>query len=230
MSFLHAASLPLSPYFHRLQAFVFYLLTGTVVFAPLRSQSTTVARSATRTPQHQAPSCSPKSMYRLAQLVSRLASISDPNKQHWTARNQRTAGAGNPRHRFKDIACQHCARIVLISHSQVHLSHHTLPPLTSGFRYPEIQQIEVNFLIDKGFTTGVFAAMPTWISKVASGSLGCLSSDVLALLLQRLANKPVPRPESPLCDYCGESCPHCGRGKSSPSKKARNVGRNSGRY
>lgn len=185
MSFLQAASLPLSRSFYRIQAFVFYLLTGIVDFAPLRSQSITVARSATRTPQHQAPSCSPKSMYRLAHLygIKELQALA-----------------------IQDIASK-------ISHENI------VPELFSSLtaRYPEIQQTEVNFLIDKGFTAGVFAAMPTWISKVASGSLGRLSGDVLALLLQRLATKPVPRLKTPFCDECAESCPH------RPSKKARNA-------
>ncbi|KZT08420.1 uncharacterized protein LAESUDRAFT_811506 [Laetiporus sulphureus 93-53] len=51
----------------RLQAFVFYVFTGEVRFAPLKSQN----RDANEAPQAQdsyAPLCSPKSMYRLADM------------------------------------------------------------------------------------------------------------------------------------------------------------------
>ncbi|CCL99840.1 uncharacterized protein FIBRA_01864 [Fibroporia radiculosa] len=136
--------------FNTLQAFIFYVFTGKIEFAPLKSQPISIRKEkySIRRKPYQSPFCSPKSIYRLADMygIHDLQTLA-----------------------LNDIKSKLSPENIMIELSS------SLTPI-----YPEVQKMEVDFLLEKGLTPSVIAAMPTWIGKVATGSLGPQGGDTLA--------------------------------------------------
>lgn len=57
-------------------------------------------------------------------------------------------------------------------------------------RYNEVQEAEINALITRiGLTPAVLGALPLWMAKLGSGELGPRSAEVMAMLMQKIAER-----------------------------------------
>ncbi|KZT08413.1 uncharacterized protein LAESUDRAFT_723932 [Laetiporus sulphureus 93-53] len=84
-------------------------------------------------------------------------------------------------------------------------------------RYLELQKLEVSYLL-KNLSANLMSFIPGWIAKVASGELGPMGGDVLAILFEKLAEKVISLNDKPAlkCRYCystncNRRCHNCGR-------------------
>ncbi|OJT09292.1 hypothetical protein TRAPUB_14289 [Trametes pubescens] len=154
------------------RAVVFYAYTHRVVFAPLRSQGFPF-KPADEDDPSQLPICSPKSMYRLAMKVGHacMAScgkVSDlPRAQYGNAELERLAG--------DDIATKLSTQ-------------NALTELFSHFtsRYPQIRDMELNFVVAHLKHPHIVVELPTWIDRFARGELKeC--ADTFGRLIHKLA-------------------------------------------
>ncbi|KAI0929768.1 hypothetical protein AcV7_010398 [Taiwanofungus camphoratus] len=81
-------------------------------------------------------------------------------------------------------------------------------------RYPEIQQLQVDFISTHSLNASVLATMPQWIERVVQGDLPH-SGTALIYLIQKLANKPatqaVVSPNTPATGASGVYRSHTAR-------------------
>ncbi|KZT65971.1 hypothetical protein DAEQUDRAFT_768457 [Daedalea quercina L-15889] len=143
--------------FKTFHAFVFWTLTGKVSFAPLRSQSSSAHLQYES--KSRKPFDPPACSPKSMFRFAHMCGISELKKLA-----------------LNDIVSKLAPDNVLTE---------LFSSLTA--RYTEVLEAEVEALVKKGLTQAVLSEMPHWMAKVATGSLGTQSGDVIAMLLQRLS-------------------------------------------
>ncbi|KAI0958428.1 hypothetical protein AcV7_004254 [Taiwanofungus camphoratus] len=125
------------------QSLIFYIYTGQLEFAPLRSQIPAIrdvnGKATERNRSYQPPSCSPKSMYRLADKYGLKE--------------------------LKDLAVND----LKVKLSADNILAELFSPFTSW--YSEIRDIEIEYLCNSGRQTAVLASIPQWLDNSVLASL-----------------------------------------------------------
>ncbi|EKM56940.1 uncharacterized protein PHACADRAFT_183507 [Phanerochaete carnosa HHB-10118-sp] len=156
------------------KAFVYYLYTGKIEFARLKSQKPAIQPLAkTAQMSTKAPPCSPKFMYKLADESCTQLGISE----------------------LKNLAQ---------ADIQSKLSgDNILAELSSTFtsRYDDIRDMEITLACDQT-KDALKAGMSSWMNAMPANILKC-NATVIGLLVEKLAATVTPAPAPASCRYCG---------------------------
>lgn len=177
-----------------MKAFIYYLYTGEVNFAPLRSYSLvplvpTLVQNGPRIKVPRAPACSPKSMYRLADKVSSMNHASYPSDRSklfvvWSRGSQRKGHAG---YQIKSAGREHRARTSFLFHVNVRprsLCFFTCVIFTFLCSYDQIRDIEVEYACERSRLPVILPTLLQWTKEISTGNISH-SADALVTVFQR---------------------------------------------
>ncbi|KAI0648312.1 hypothetical protein C8Q79DRAFT_567910 [Trametes meyenii] len=172
--------------YRTLRAYIFYLYTNKVNFLPLRSGGTAGRQLALLTADRVAPPCSPKSMYRLAEIVS---------PHYRSAISRLLVTHTNPQYGMTKL--QGLAYDAIVA--RLTLTNVVEEAFSRFFaRYDRLREHTVSVLSQNFSDSKVQRALPDALDKVLLGMAPHAGPLLHSLLGVRMASVPVPAPPSPV--------------------------------